>query len=115
MCNYIRSYVNVVIILLTRFIACVAISHFPPSIYDTLSEKNLRDHYEFPDRKDGMHIRCYIYIFTLDKLHTYLLLYNNRNLHSMYFIIHIFYFFIRKWNDRITYAIKVNTIKIIIV
>ena len=35
------------------FITYVATS-FPPSIYDTLSEKNLRAHYEFPDRTDGM-------------------------------------------------------------
>ena len=39
------------------FIISIAISHFPPSIYDTLSEKNLKDHYEFPDSKDGMLIR----------------------------------------------------------
>ena len=50
-------------VLLYLIITCIAITHFPPSIYDTLSEKNLRDHYEFPDRKDGMlYTFTYIYI-----------------------------------------------------
>jgi len=37
-------------------VICLATNHFPPSIYDTLSDKNLKEHYEFPDRNDGKYV-----------------------------------------------------------
>jgi len=52
--NYFCVFVEAIYSFSNSIGICLGAENLPPSIYDTLDEESLRNHYEFPDKDDGM-------------------------------------------------------------